>query len=339
MRYIESLNQSLHRLLQNDEKIIVLGEDILDPYGGAFKATKGLSTSFPDRVITTPISEASITGFSIGLAINGYKPILEIMFGDFILLAADQIINGASKFKWMYGKNFSLPIVIRTPMGGRRGYGPTHSQTLESFFLGVPNINIIAPSHCHDPGDLLYRTVLDGSTPTLFIENKSLYPMKLLTPDENSKLGEYFYEELNNPLFISPTISLILDKDNKPDVTIVTYGGMLPLVLEAVFNVFMQDEILVEILIPSSIKPIPLSDLLPSSTNSGKVLIVEEGIKSSGWGSEVASLLTENIFHELKMPIERIGASDTPIPSSRILEDHVLPQVDDIEFAINKLMK
>ena len=109
--------------MKDDDSVFVLGEDILDPYGGAFKVTKGLSTVFPDRVLTTPISEAAITGFSTGLAIRGYKPILEIMFGDFITLCTDQIINGASKFKWMYGDKFSVPLVIRTPMGGRRGYG------------------------------------------------------------------------------------------------------------------------------------------------------------------------------------------------------------------------
>ena len=133
MRYVESLNQALHRLMKNDDSVLLLGEDILDPYGGAFKVTKGLSTAFPDRVLTTPISEAAITGFATGLGINGYKPILEIMFGDFITLCTDQIINGASKFKWMYGDKFTVPLVIRTPMGARRGYGPTHSQTLESL--------------------------------------------------------------------------------------------------------------------------------------------------------------------------------------------------------------
>ena len=150
MRYVESLNNSLHKLMDQNDKIIVLGEDIIDPYGGAFKVTKGLSTKFPDRVIATPISEASITGFSTGLAIAGFNPILEIMFGDFITLCTDQIINGSSKFHWMYGSKFDVPLVIRTPMGGRRGYGPTHSQTLESIFLGVPGIEIISPSKFHN---------------------------------------------------------------------------------------------------------------------------------------------------------------------------------------------
>ena len=130
MRYVESLNSALHKVMSEDERICVIGEDILDPYGGAFKVTKGLSTAFPGRVIGTPVSEAGITGLSIGMAIRGLRPILEIMFGDFITLCADQIINSAAKFSWMYNGQVSVPLVIRTPMGGRKGYGPTHSQTI-----------------------------------------------------------------------------------------------------------------------------------------------------------------------------------------------------------------
>ena len=210
MRYVESLNQALHQLMKDDDLVFVLGEDILDPYGGAFKVTKGLSTAFPDRVLTTPISEGAITGFSTGLAIRGYKPILEIMFGDFITLCTDQIINGATKFKWMYGDKFTVPLVIRTPMGGRRGYGATHSQTLESLFIGVPGIKIIAPSHYHNPGDLLYQTVLNAETPTLFVENKLLYPEQLKIIDKKSKIGDFFYEEICQCDKNFPTISLKL---------------------------------------------------------------------------------------------------------------------------------
>ena len=134
-RYVSSLNKSLHFLFDNHESVYLIGEDILDPYGGAFKVSSGLSTKHPKRVISTPISEAAITGLGIGLAIKGMRPIIEIMFGDFITLCADQIINGMSKFSWMYGEDISIPLVIRTPMGGRRGYGATHSQSLEYAYF------------------------------------------------------------------------------------------------------------------------------------------------------------------------------------------------------------
>jgi len=172
MRYVESLNQALHELMAEEERVFVIGEDILDPYGGAFKVTKGLSSAYPDRVLSTPVSEASITGFATGMALRGLRPILEIMFGDFITLCADQIVNGASKFSWIYNEQVEVPLVIRTPMGGRRGYGPTHSQTLEALFLGTPGLTIVAPSHLHSPGGLLRRAVLGGKGPVLFVENK-----------------------------------------------------------------------------------------------------------------------------------------------------------------------
>ena len=147
---LSSLNAGLLRALQQDERVYLLGEDILDPYGGSFKVTRGCSTAFPQRVITTPISEAGLAGVSAGMALRGLRPVLEIMFGDFITLTVDQLVNHISKFRWMYNNTVSLPLVIRTPMGGRRGYGPTHSQTLEKLFLGVPGLTVAAPVNIVD---------------------------------------------------------------------------------------------------------------------------------------------------------------------------------------------
>jgi len=334
MRYVESLNQALHQLMAEDERIFVLGEDILDPYGGAFKVTKGLSSAYPERVLTTPISEASITGFATGMAMRGLHPILEIMFGDFITLCTDQIVNSASKFPWMYNEQVEVPLVIRTPMGGRRGYGPTHSQTLEALFLNVPGLTIVAPSHFHSPGDLLRKAVLRGKGPVLFIENKLLYPQRLSQPDEAGMIGDFFAEVLVHHSKDYPSISLALARGERPHVTLIAYGGMAPLATEAAFNVFMRDEILVETIIPSLIKPFPVPDVLPSVRKSGRVVITEEGVRTSGWGAELASQLYEVAFGALVKPIERVGAKELPIPSSRPLEDQVLPQVADIEAAI-----
>jgi pyruvate/2-oxoglutarate/acetoin dehydrogenase E1 component len=334
IRYVESLNKALHGLMQTDENVFVMGEDILDPYGGAFKVTKGLSTAFPDRVLSTPISESSITGFATGLAIRGFRPVLEIMFGDFITLCTDQIINGATKYHGMYNEIIPVPLVIRTPMGGRRGYGPTHSQTLESLFLGITGLNIIAPSNYHNPGDLLYQTVLNNNKPTLFIENKSLYSERLKIPDNNGKVDDFFYSIKSNSDKNYPSISLKLAMEEKPDVTLVTYGGMAQICAEAAMNVFLEEEILVEILLPSLVKPFPIEDILTSVQESGRVIIVEEGIKTSGWGAEMASQINEKVFHKLKKPIVRIGALEVPIPSSKTLEEEVLPQVHEIERSL-----
>jgi len=334
MRYVESLNQALHQLMAEDERVFVLGEDILDPYGGAFKVTRGLSSAYPDRVLTTPISEPSITGFATGMALRGLHPILEIMFGDFITLCADQIVNSASKFSWMYNGQVEVPLVIRTPMGGRRGYGPTHSQTLESLFLSVPGLTIIAPSHFHNPGDLLRRAVLAGEGPVLFVENKLLYPQRLSRLDAAGRIGDFYAEVLVAHSENYPSISLNLARGERADVTLIAYGGMAPLAAEAALNVFMQDEIWVETIIPSLIKPFPLPDVLLSVRKSGRVVIAEEGVRTSGWGAELASQIYEVALHDLAKPIGRVGARDLPIPSSRPLEDQVLPQVADIEAAI-----
>ena len=338
MRYVESLNRSLHQLMAEDERVFVLGEDVLDPYGGAFKVTRGLSSAYPNRVLTTPISEASITGFATGMALRGLRPILEIMFGDFLALCADQIVNGATKLAWMYNGQVEVPLIIRTPMGGRRGYGPTHSQTLETLFLSVPGLTIIAPSHFHSPGDLLRRAVLTGQGPVLFVENKLLYPQRLTQPDGEGRIGDFFNQMIGDQSEDYPSISLILAREDRPDVTLIVYGGMAPLAAAAALNVFMQDEIVVEVIIPSLIKPFPLSDVLPSVRRSGRVIIAEEGMRTSGWGAELACQICESAYGELTRPIERLGAMGVPIPSSRSLEEQVLPQVKDLEAAIHRVV-
>ena len=160
-------------LLKNPD-VIVLGEDLHDPYGGAFKVTTGLSTEFPGRVISTPISEAGIVGSAIGLALAGFRPVVEIMFADFVTLAMDQICNHAVKFPGMFD-GVSVPLVIRTPSGGRRGYGPTHSQSPENLMAGVPGLTVLFPSPRHDSGQLLTRATIDWPYPTVFFEHKLLY--------------------------------------------------------------------------------------------------------------------------------------------------------------------
>lgn len=319
--------------MEADPRVVVLGEDILDPYGGAFKVTRGLSTQFPDRVMTTPISEAGLAGVVNGMALRGLRPILEIMFGDFLTLCTDQIVNGAAKFSWMYNDQVQVPIVIRTPMGGRRGYGPTHSQTLETLFMGVTGLTIIAPSNYHNPGALLEVAVLTNGGPVLFIENKSLYPEILATPGPDGRVGDMYVRVRDEPGGF-PTVSLTAVPDETADLTLSAYGGMAPLAAEAAMNVFLQEEIKVEVIIPSGIKPHPVNVILESVLATGRLVIAEEGVRTAGWGAEIASQVSEAAFRELNAPVARVGARELPIPSARPLEDVVLPQVSDIEEAI-----
>jgi len=337
IRYVESLNQKLHALLDEDKEVYIVGEDLIDPYGGAFKVTKGLSTRFPERVITTPISEAGFTGLAIGMSLRGLKPIVEIMFGDFTTLICDQLLNHALKFSSMYNYQVDVPLIIRTPMGGRRGYGPTHSQTIETIFLNAPELTVVAPSIYHEPGQLLYDVSKVSRRPVLFIENKLAYSQKLRVPDsENDSIEKFQYKRLNKASKIYPTVSLLTDKGQAPDITLICYGGMAPYAAEAAQSIFESDEVNVEILLPSLIKPLPLEDFADSIQKSRKVLIVEEAPRGWGWGAELSCRISEEFV--LEKPPLRIGALETSIPNSMKLEKLVLPQTEDIVAGLFTLM-
>ena len=176
-RVIERIRSGLRKLLEKDERVLLLGEDLEDPYGGAFKATKGLSSAFPGKILNTPICEAAITGFGNGLALAGARPIVEIMFGDFVMLAADQLVNQGSKFSYMYNRQVSVPLVVRAAMGGKRGYGATHSQSLEKHFFGTPGLSIVAVNAVFDPERLVEQIHARIDHPCLLIENKLLYSL------------------------------------------------------------------------------------------------------------------------------------------------------------------
>lgn len=339
MRYVQSLNQALHRLLAERPEVLLIGEDLLDPYGGAFKVAKGLSSAFPERVLTTPISEAGLTGVATGMAMRGFRPIVEIMFGDFLMLCADQIVNHATKFSYMYSEQLGVPLTIRTPMGGYRGYGPTHSQTLEAMFLGVPRLTIVAPSQYHDPGAQLFDCVTRARDPVLFVENKLLYPQSLITPDDQGRVGHFTLAAIGTAAPAHPTLSLTLAPGADPDVTLVAYGGMAGLAVEAAYQAFMQDEVVVEVLLASMVSPVPSADLLPSVQRSRRLLVLEEGVCEGGWGAEVACQLATAGGPRGGMAIARVGAKRLPIPSARSLEQKVLPATGDVMAAIAQLTR
>ena len=215
-----ALNATLHQLLAEAPEVLLLGEDLHDPYGGAFKVTSGLSTAFPGRVISTPISEAGVVGAGIGLALAGFRPIVEIMFADFVTLAMDQIFNHAVKFPGMF-EEAQVPLVIRTPSGGGRGYGPTHSQSPETLLSGVPGLTVIFASHRHDVGELLRRAVLEWPYPTVFFEHKLLYGQTV------DAAGYSILESDASDLYdvtehLFPTL---IGGSKNPDMTFVCYGG------------------------------------------------------------------------------------------------------------------
>jgi 2-oxoisovalerate dehydrogenase E1 component len=308
-----SLNASLRRLLETRTDVVLLGEDLHDPYGGAFKVTAGLSTDFAGRVISTPISEAAVVGAGIGLALAGFRPIVEIMFADFISLAMDQIYNHAVKFPGMFD-HAHVPLVIRTPAGGRRGYGPTHSQSPEGLLAAVPGLTVVFGSHRHDVGELLAAAVIDWRYPVVFLEHKLLY-------GEAQQQGDY---EVIRPDPDDPGADLfptLTRARTQPDLTLVAYGGMLP-VVERSAQALEAEDFIVEIVSPSLVHPLPKRTLLNSLRHRQRVAIIEESPAGPGFGSELAAALLESRFSGR---LTRMAPVPVPIPAARSLEAQVLP--------------
>lgn len=307
MRYINSLRNAIDELIR-EKNAYILGEDIMDPYGGAFRVTKGLSTKYPDQVIATPMCEQGFTALSVGMALMGDYVIEEIMFGDFITLAADQMVNHAAKFYGLYGQD--LHLVLRTPSGGYRGYGATHSQSLEKMFLGIPGLAVIAANAYMDPGELLKKSIGTGK-PTLFIENKLDYPRELILSD----FDIFTREETDGNIRIGI-------QDETPEWTIVTYGGMSVLAVEAAKKLLYDEEITADVLIVTDLN----SGKCPADiVRTAKNLIVEEGAERFGWGSQVASDMMLCGYRAWQL-----GAADSFIPSAKTAEREALVQADDI---------
>jgi pyruvate/2-oxoglutarate/acetoin dehydrogenase E1 component len=330
---LESLNSALHQAFTTNPNVYLLGEDVLDPYGGAFKVTRGLSTSFPDRVLTTPISEAGFVGVAAGMALRGLRPVVEIMFGDFTSLIADQLINHISKFRWMYNDQVSLPMVIRTPMGGRRGYGPTHSQTLEKLYLGVPGLKVVAPAALSrldgsgSPGDLLYHSIMESEEPILFIENKLQY---YLPVQNHMDLKDFnISADQTSTDLHRPTYTLSMRGAPPATVTIAAYGYMAELAKQAVTRLAYEHEIFTELVVPTQLSPFNVDPIINSTSHTGALLVVEEGTLTLGWGAEVLARVAEAAgSHSVRF--KRLAAKEVPIPASGPLEARVLPSVDHI---------
>lgn len=319
-RVVAAIRKSLHAALSSDDRVFVFGEDIESPYGGAFKCTEGLSTDFPGRVRNTPISELAITGIANGLALGGRIPVLEIMFGDFMALTADQWINHASKFRFMFNDQVSMPLIIRTPMGGRRGYASTHSQSLEKHFLGLPDTRVLCLHHRYSPV-LLYEAAFDGiDRPTLIIENKILYG-KQCSPEP--PVGyELLYSDEKFP-------TARLKPSTRADLTIVAIGGMSQEAEEAAIELFAEEEIAVDLLMPTQLYPFDVNVVCDSLRETGRLLVVEEGQEFVSLGAEIIAQCNERL-PGASLTVGRVAAAPVPIPASRPLEEQCLPQISDI---------
>lgn len=324
----ELLNQALKEILSADDKVVILGEDIADPYGGAFKITKGISSLYNQRVFSTPIAEAAIIGTANGLALAGMRPVAEIMFADFTTLCADQIINQSAKYYYMYGGNVKCPITIRIPSGGYRGYGPTHSQSMESLFTGIPGLRVLALSRRHNPAMLLEKAICDNA-PVLFFENKTDYPDYILTTPP-AGMKQSVAQKSDTPY--SPICFCPLD-DLKADITLVTYGGAVKLLERAIEVLLIEYEILCDYFILTQLSPLRFQSIFESVKQTRCLVAVEEGFCRGGVGDELISEISQ-AFNRVSTGLVR--PHFVPIPTARHLEKQVLPSVENIVDSVRK---
>ncbi|MEV0728184.1 transketolase C-terminal domain-containing protein [Polymorphospora sp. NPDC050346] len=327
-RVAEDLNRALHEAMSRDERVVLLGQDILDPYGGAFKITKGLSSRFPDRVIGMPISEQATVGIAGGLALCGNRPIIEIMFADFVTLAYDQILNFLTKSVSMYGRRVPMPVLIRCPVGGDRGYGPTHSQYLHKQLLGIPHLTLFELSPFHPCGPLL-EEILSGDEPAMLFENKLLYGRRVHTDGIVDDLFQYDYLD---PRGRVARISIGAPADG--DVVVIAPGGLCERVLSAARRLFLTREIRCQILVPVQLYPLDLTALLPTLAGAARVCVVEEDVAGATWGADVARAVYERLWRTLRHPVTVVSSRHGVIPAARVLEKQVVVQADDVYRAI-----
>ena len=320
--YSKAVNEALDEELARDKNVVLIGEDI-GIYGGAFGATRGLFEKYgAERLWETPISENSFTGLAVGAAMMGMRPIVEIMFMDFIALALDQLLNSAGKLHYMYGGQVNVPLVMRTPGGAKGGYGPSHSQMLSNLLVGVPGLKVVAPSNAMQVKGILKAAIRDNN-PVVVIENKRLYPQKGMVPD-----GDYTL-----PL----DKAVVFPSKLAPTLTLASYSSMTPVCL-AVQQAFEKAGIGIEVVDLVSLQPLDTATVFASLRKTGRIVIAEEACLTGGVGAELSALIAEHCLDALEAPIARVAAKDLPIPSSLAMEKMILPQPDDVVKAVKKTL-
>ena len=320
LTYLEAIREAMVQEMRRDADVFLIGEDI-GIYGGAFGMSKGMLEEFgPERIIDTPISEGGIAGTATGAALMGMRPIMEIMFSDFVTLAADQLVNQAAKMRFMFGGKVSLPMVVRLPAGSGTGAAAQHSQCLENWFINVPGLKVVAPASPADAKGLLTAAIRDNN-PVMFMEHKLLYRIKGEVPEEQYEI----------PLGKARTA-----REGK-DLTILAYSIMVPRALEAAAEL-EKEGIDIEVIDLRSLKPLDEAAIHASVSKTGRVMICHEAPVTGGFGGEVAAVVCEGpAFDFLDAPIVRLAGRNVPIPYNRILERAAVPQVEDIVAAARKL--
>jgi len=319
LTYREAVAEAIAQEMRRDDSVVFLGEDIAKA-GGVFKSTVGLWEEFGDlRVRDTPISEQAILGAAMGAAMTGLKPIAEIMFSDFLAVCWDIVCNQIAKSRYMTGGQVDMPLVIRTANGGGARFGAQHSQSVENWAMMIPGIKVVAPSSPADVKGLLAAAIRDPD-PVIFFEQKSLYATKGMVPD-----GEHV-DEIGKAKVLR----------NGDDVTILALALMVPRALEAAERLQLEKGISATVVDIRSLVPLDTKTILSEVIKTGRVVTVEENPRLCGWGAEISSIIAEECFYDLDMPIVRITTPHIPLASADELEDLMIPSVSRIFDTISR---
>jgi pyruvate/2-oxoglutarate/acetoin dehydrogenase E1 component len=320
---LENLNSALTSLVLSDDKVVLIGEDIGDPYGGAFKASKGISALASGRVIATPISEESFTHMASGMAMIGYKPIVDLMFSDFTSLIFDPILNFASKYVTMYGKRKDLQMIVRCANGGYRGYGPTHSQSMQKYFLGIPNLSLYELTPFHENTNVFQR-MFEEKNPCIFFEEKIIYSSKKY---QDGEINDFYHYEFTGDW---DNWVVITSESNEAQIAIISHGGLTNACLEASEKLLLDEEIECKIFIPSKLYPCNIETIMEDIKKIGRVLIVEESTAGATWGTELLSNIYSRLENKNEVIIKLLSSVSSIIPASARYEREVLVSEKDI---------
>jgi pyruvate/2-oxoglutarate/acetoin dehydrogenase E1 component len=318
--YSQALNEALRICLTEDERVVLLGEDI-GCYGGIFQVTKGLQTEFgPDRVVDTPISEAGFVGASVGAALTGMRPVTEIMFIDFTTVCMDMIINQMAKMHYMFGGKGKVPMVLRVNIGAGRGTAAQHSQSFHSIFMHIPGLFVAAPSTPYDAKGLLIEAIKNDN-PVIFVEHKRLYNTRGMVPEESYRIpfGKAEVKRVGKDVTVFATHALVLSA------------------LEAAEEA-AKDGIDVEVIDPRTLSPLDKDTLIASVKKTGRLLVADEDNKTCGVAAEVSAIVAEEAIEYLKAPILRNCSPDTPVPFSPPLEKAFIFGKDRLLESVRRLM-
>lgn len=315
----QAINEALHIAFHSDPNVFSIGEDIA-VYGGQLRCSYDLIDHFGEsRIMDTPISEQAIVGIAIGASMLGLRPIVEISYIDFIGVCFDQIMNQAAKLRYMYGGRVSLPLVIRTQGGAGLGNGAQHSQSLEALLAHIPGIRVVIPSNAYDAKGLLLRAVRDNN-PVVFIEHKGLYKKRCEVPEEAYEC-DYTCDV----------------KREGSDVTIVAYSSMVEQALKAAKEL-EKEGVEAEVIDVRCLEPFDADTILSSVKKTGRAVVAHEACKKGGFGAEIASVIQENVFDQLKKPVQRVGAPEVPVPFAPVLEKAYLPNDQNILEAVKSIL-